>query len=130
GFVRLFGADAAGVGVSIAVTLVVAMALPSTSGSEALARGEFTLLGGAGAGLASLLLWPVHPLRPAREAVAQAIRQVAAFSSGLASMDAQAWARERIANVARVREGIERARTVLGAARRGRNGSTPRGQRL
>jgi hypothetical protein len=67
GMLRLFGAAATSVGVSAAVSLVIALALPSADARVALDRAAFSLGGSAWALTFSLLLWPIRPYRPARQ---------------------------------------------------------------
>ena len=142
GMLRLFGAAATSVGVSAAVALVIALALPSADARVGLDRAAFSLGGSAWALTFSLLLWPIRPYRPARVAVATTYRSLAELARQLlsapisasptrlgASVDVPWQARTHDLTVA-ARLSIESARATLGALRRGRPGSSLRGEQL
>jgi len=142
GMLRLFGAAATSVGVSAAVALVIALALPSADAGVALDRAAFSLGGSAWALTFSLLLWPIRPYRPARVAVATTYRSLAELARQLlsapisasptrpgASVDVPWQAHAHDLTVA-ARLSIESARATLGALRRGRPGGSLRGEQL
>jgi uncharacterized membrane protein YccC len=113
---RLFGAAATSVGVSSAVTLVVALSIPSPDVHAAFVRAGYGLGGNLWA-LVLSLLWPIRPFRPARMAVAASFRSLAAFCEHFTTADD-------------VRRTIETARETLGALRRGHPGTSLRGEQL
>lgn len=85
----------------------------------------------------SLLLWPLHPFRPARRAVANGYRLLADFARSLERVTrtigdaSSSHLRERArAYHADVRAALEDARLVLADARRPRQGRSPRGEQL
>src|SRR6201999_1637981 len=102
---------ATSVGVSSSVTLVIALAVPSTSVADALHRTAFSLAGSAWALLFSLLLWPIRPYRPARLAVSGAYRALAALADHLATPAADVpWESRAHELAVAARLGIESAR--------------------
>src|SRR5205085_10573592 len=87
-----------------------------------------------------LVLWPMHPHRPIRQAVAACYRELAAYAEEIAARAVpgtlmvtaehpiSAWAPPP--HAAAVRAALETARRVLGQTRRGRGAETGRGERL
>jgi uncharacterized membrane protein YccC len=131
GMLRLFGAAATSVGISASVALVIVLALPAADIGVALGRAEFSLAGSAWALAFSLVLWPIRPYRPARLAVATTYRGLAALAQHLATLGADVSSQSRAHDLAVVaRLSIENARATLGALRRGRPGTTLRGEQL
>jgi uncharacterized membrane protein YccC len=130
-FVRIYGGGAASAGMITLVLLLVSIARPDPSFADALSRGASAGAGGVWAMLLALALWPVRLYRPARLAVARALRAVADLAADVASAgpDDEAAAALR-ARRAAVRAAIEEARSTLAATRRGRRGDTGRGERL
>jgi len=126
GLARAYGT--AGISLSIGVlnVYVISLAYPPMSPGDPLARLAFFLAGGAWAMLLSLVLWPLRPYRPVREAVAAAYRAVAEFADYLA---ARAQAGDAPAPLG-IRAALELARKSLATVRRGRPGETGRGERL
>jgi uncharacterized membrane protein YccC len=137
GLARVYGDEGSTIGLFIAVIYAVAVGSPSPLPHAALLRAEMFLLGVAWAMVLSLVLWPLHPFRPARRAVAAAYRVLADFARSLEQVtgtlgDASAahiHARAR-AYHADVRSTIEAARVVIVTARRPRQGRSPRGEQL
>ncbi|MDQ2768319.1 MAG: YccS/YhfK family membrane protein, partial [Gemmatimonadota bacterium] len=70
GVARVYGDEGSTVGLFIAVIFAVATGSPSTVPHVALLRAEIFLGGVAWAMVLSLVLWPLHPFRPVRRAVA------------------------------------------------------------
>jgi uncharacterized membrane protein YccC len=137
GMARALGDSAGTVGGLVLLLFAVVVGTPSTSGGGALHAVLLrTGLFAAGALIAmalSLSLWPFHPYRPVRSAVAASYRALAAYARDLLHLsgaDELAWdalgRRER----ARIRDGLERTRRVLLAARGLRQGETARGELL
>jgi uncharacterized membrane protein YccC len=131
GFVRLFGAEATSVGISTAVTLVIAMARTVPDTHEALLCAAMYLAGSLWATLISLVLWPLRVYRPARLALGLALRELARVGLSLVGASADAAAQfARREQIGRARTAIEAARGQLGAIRRGRAGPSRRGELL
>lgn len=131
GFVRLFGAEATAVGVCTSVTLVVALARPSSGLAESALSAAFFVMGSLWALLISLVLWPLRPFRPASLAVADSFRELATVAESFVGAREEAAAQVlRRAQLGHVREAIERARGALGRSRRGRPGPSRRGEQL
>jgi uncharacterized membrane protein YccC len=130
-FVRIYGGGAVSAGMITLVLLLVSLARPDHSLAHALARGASAGGGGLWAMARALALWPVRLYRPARLAVARALRAVADLAADVAALplDDEAAAALR-ARRAAVRAAIEEARATLAATRRGRRGDTGRGERL
>jgi uncharacterized membrane protein YccC len=137
GLARVYGDEGSTVGLFIAVIFAVAVGSPSTVPHTALLRAEMFVGGVAWAMVLSLLLWPLHPFRPARRAVATEYRVLAEFAHSLEEVtralgDASAaHLRERArAYHADVRSALEEARMILANARKSRQGRSRRGEQL
>jgi uncharacterized membrane protein YccC len=130
-FLRLFGAEATAVGTSIAMALVVALTRPAPTRIAALACGGFFIAGSLWAAMISLVLWPLRLYRPARRAIATALRELAQVSRTLidASPEPEAQIARRT-QLGRARSAIELARARLGTLRKGRPGPSRRGELL
>jgi uncharacterized membrane protein YccC len=131
---RAFGVSAGGVGSSIAVAYAISLAAPAHGPMDSMWRGIDLLAGGAWAMFLALVLWPVRPFRPLRLATARCYLDLAAYAERVAR-DAEIAPDEddRLAVESErrvIREGIEQARSVVAAARRGGQGDARRGQRL
>ena len=83
GLARVYGDEGSTVGLFIAVIYAVAVGSPSPAPHIALLRSEMLALGVAWSMVLSLLLWPLHPFRPARRAVASAYHALADFARAL-----------------------------------------------
>jgi uncharacterized membrane protein YccC len=137
GLARVYGDEGSTIGLFIAVIYAVAAGSPSPLAHAAWLRAEMFLLGVGWAMVLSLVLWPLHPFRPARRAVATAYRVLADFVRSLEqvtrtlghSSSPPIHARAR-AYHADVRSALEDARLVIANARRPRQGRTPRGEQL
>ncbi|HMA01882.1 MAG TPA: FUSC family protein, partial [Gemmatimonadaceae bacterium] len=137
GLARVYGDEGSTVGLFIAVIYAVAVGSPSSVPHLAWLRAEMFLGGVAWAMVLSLLLWPLHPFRPARRAVANGYRLLADFARSLERVTgtigdaSSSHLRERArAYHADVRAALEDARLVLADARRPRQGRSPRGEQL
>jgi len=134
--VRALGDAAATVGAIVLITLCIAIGSPG-HGGDALERGLLVAAGSVLASALALGLWPVHPYRPARNAVADCYRELALLVESLARLPTGS-AAEREAAAAqlarlgppRVRADLEMARAALAAVRRGRATDTHRGEQL
>jgi uncharacterized membrane protein YccC len=137
GLARVYGDEGSTVGLFIAVIFAVATGSPSTVPHVALMRAEYFLGGVVWAMILSLIVWPLHPFRPARRAVAHTYRVLSGFAYALEQVTKtlgtpeSTVARERArAYHAAVRSALEEARLVLADLRRPRQGRTPRGEQL
>lgn len=131
GLLRLFGAEATAVGTMSAMAMVVALSRPALTLTAAAEHAGFYLLGGAWASLISLVLWPLRVYRPARLAIAGALRALVAVAQSL--IDARSDPNAQVARrqqLGKARAAIESARAQLGSLRKGRIGPTTRGERL
>jgi uncharacterized membrane protein YccC len=128
---RAYGNAGASVGLAALTIYVIALGYPpgagSTTGTAALARAGFVVIGGAWAMLLALVLWPLRPYRPVRLAVAAAYRALADYADEVA---ASIQSGEGVTNPPRVRAALETARAALATVRRGRPGESGRGERL
>ncbi len=134
GLLRVGGDVGAALGTMFAATFVAALAMPAADGREALARGALLAAGGLSAMALALVVWPVRPYAPVREAAAGAVRALAALARGLrdawhaaerAPADAPDGPRTPFATLARtrhapVRAALEEARVALAETRRRR----------
>jgi uncharacterized membrane protein YccC len=137
GLARVYGDEGSTIGLFIAVIYAVAVGSPSPIRHAALLRAEMFLLGVAWSMVLSLILWPLHPFRPARRAVAGTYRVLADFARSLEQVtrtlgDASSQAIQARARAyhAGVRSALEAARLVLADVRRPRQGRSPRGEQL
>ncbi len=99
--------------------------------------GLFFLGGSLWALLLTMVIWRLHPYRPARRAVAEVYHRLGTLAGDLSVLAAtaepptHAWADHARAHRRHVRDGIEAARTLLLDTIRGRGAASPRaGQTL
>ena len=137
GLARVYGDEGSTVGLFIAVIYAVAVGSPSSVPHAALLRAGMLVLGTVWAMVLSLILWPLHPFRPARRAVAGTYRVLADFARSLEQVtktfdDAGSVAMHARARAhhADVRSALENARVVIVDVRRPRQGRSPRGEQL
>lgn len=129
GLARVWGAAGVSIGGASLSTLVIALAVPSTSALDAFGRAGFAVVGGLVAMGIALVLWPLRPFRPARLAVADGYDALAEYAEELARYNE---ARSRGARTdlpagsATVRGALETGRAVLARMRRGRPGTSGR----
>ena len=131
---RVWGAAGAGVGGAALTAFVIAIAFASTGATDsALLRAALVIAGGLWAMAIALVLWPLQPFRPARLAVAQSHRALAAYIADVA-LRLRATPPTRTSELpvggAAMRTALEEARFTLAQSRRGRPGSTGREERL
>ena len=119
--VRVYGDTAATAGVLVLVSYCIGVGTPS---AHPFGRAALMAAGGGLAMVLALGLWAIHPYAPAREAVADCYRALAALTRALALGDPTVPLRKR------VREALERARDTLSAVRSTRLGETARGGQL
>jgi uncharacterized membrane protein YccC len=129
---RAWGNTGATVGGSVLSMFVISLAYPSASLTDALGRSGYVILGGVWAALVALVLWPVRPYRPARLALAECLRTLAAYVSQVVGPLEAPHVRDDAlpAGSLAVRAALENARATLAAIRRGRPGESGRGERL
>lgn len=137
GLGRVYGDEGSTVGLFIAVIYAVASGSPSDIPHAAILRAEMFVGGVAWSMVLSLLLWPLHPFRPLRRAVADSYRALAEFAHQLESVSKAVGdhgagaARDRARALhAGVRSALEHARLVLADVRRPKQGRSPRGEQL
>ncbi len=119
--VRVYGDSASKAGVLVLVSYCIGVGTPS---AHPFARAALMAAGGGLAMALSLGLWPIHPYKPARDAVADCYRALADLARALAHGDPTAPLRKR------VRQALELARATLAAVRSTRLGETARGAQL
>lgn len=130
-FLRVYGPAGANAGLISSVVFTVSLATP-VAVDAALARGTAFLAGGAWAAGLGLVLWPLDPLRPARRAVAQCYRSLAAYARVVAHIAEES--REEDGGLADGFEGVRRAledgRSNLAPGWSGRGLRDPAAERL
>ncbi|MFO0750075.1 MAG: FUSC family protein [Myxococcota bacterium] len=132
-YARVWGAAAATVGSCALVLTLVSLAQPATL-ELAAARAAWCVLGSAWAMTLALVFWPIRLYRPARFAVARALRELAAYLGELGASAALPAPDDVVARLGRqrgaVRQALEDARATLAATRRGRRADSGRGELL
>ena len=125
-FVRVFGQAAQQVGALLTVVQVLALTRTIHDAPTALALGGAFWGGSLWAALLTLVIWRVHPFLPARRAVAETYRQLAAMAGDLHDLiarggcDENDWDAHARARRRPVREAIEQAREAVLATVRAR----------
>lgn len=125
-FARAFGQSAMQVGNLLSVVLVLAVRAPLDGAAQAAALGGMFLLGGLWALLLTMVIWRLHPYRPARAAVAECYRLMAVLCGDLGAMllahsaEEARWDRHARQHRRQVREAIESARAAVLATVRAR----------
>jgi uncharacterized membrane protein YccC len=130
---RAWGTAGVSVGGATLTAFVIALAVPPTAGDGAIARAAYDVAGGLWAMAIALVLWPLQPYRPARLAIAQSYRALAAYAADVALHLRATLATdtsELPAGSAAVRGALEDARLTLTQSRRGRPGTSGREERL
>jgi len=118
GFSRLWGPGATVVGNILAIVLVIAANQPLT-GKEAVTVGGMFLAGGLWATLLTMVVWRLHPYRPARTAVAECWRRLATLAGDqrrllqMGEVRTAVWDDHSRAHRRAVREEIEFARILV-----------------
>jgi uncharacterized membrane protein YccC len=130
---RVWGTAGVSAGGATLTAFVIALAFPPAPGDGPLARAAFDIAGGLWAMAIALVLWPLQPYRPARLAVAQSYRALAAYAADVALHLRATLATdtsELPAGSSTVRAALEEARETLTQSRRGRPGASGREERL
>jgi uncharacterized membrane protein YccC len=118
GFSRVWGTGATSVGNILAIVLILSLNTALTP-PQALEIGGMFLAGGLWATLLTMVVWRVHPYRPARAAVADAWRRLAGLADDLRGLllnqeaSTEAWDAHGRAHRRAVREEIEHARAIV-----------------
>lgn len=126
GFVRAFGQSAMQVGNLLTVVSVLAVRAPVPHVGDAATLGGMFLAGSAWALLLTMVIWRLHPYRPARRAVAEAYRALAALAADqrrtleAGHADEADWDRHARLHRRHVRTAIEQAREAVFATVRAR----------
>ncbi len=129
-FARVWGQPAMQAGNLLTVVIVLALDEPHPW-PEALLLGGLFSAGCLWAALLTMVLWRIHPFRPARRAVSDAFRSTARLVADLADLvrsDAPvaAWEAHARGHRRAVRDTIERARTMVQDTLRTRGQASPR----
>ena len=130
---RAWGSAGVSVGGATLTAFVIALAFPPEANDGAVIRAAFDVAGGMWAMAIALVLWPLQPYRPARLAVAESYRALAAYAADVALHLRATLATdtsELPAGSGAVRAALEDARLTLAQSRRGRPGATGREERL
>ena len=117
-FARVYGQTGQQFGTLLCFAVILALdrALPNLSAAASVAAGF--LAGGLWATVLTLVIWRVHPFLPARRAVAEVYRRLAALATDLnallsADSDPARWEAHAREHRGAVREAIEAARAVV-----------------
>jgi uncharacterized membrane protein YccC len=118
-FARLYGQSAQQLGTLLSVVLVLALDRSLTAFRPALILAAAFTAGGLWALLLTMVIWRLHPNRPARQAVARVYLALAALCEDLAHLNAQDpaeqdWERHARAHRRAIRDTIEIARDMVG----------------
>lgn len=140
-FARVWGQSPLQVGNLLTVVTILALDHGEDPRTAAI-LGLYFAAGSLWATLLTMLIWRLHPYRPARRAVADVYRRLGTLAGDLSALAAtdgpppaapatQAWADHARAHRRHVRDGIEAARTLVLDTIRGRGTASPRaGQTL
>ncbi len=129
-FARVWGQAPMQVGNLLVVVLVLALDEPRGQG-EALLLSAMFAAGSLWAVLLTMVIWRIHPFRPARRAVSDAYRSAARLVADLrtlveADADPALWDAHARGHRRAVRDTIERARTAVQDTLRVRGQASPR----
>ena len=117
-YARIWGQAVLQVGNLLTVVSVLALDRPEDT-HEALLLGGMFMGGSLWAFLLTIVIWRLHPYRPARQAVAEVFRRLGVLAGDLSVLVTggaslpRAWADHARAHRRHVRDGIEQARTLL-----------------
>lgn len=126
---RVYGEAAGGVGTLSLIAYCIALGTPASDLRSLALRGVLFVAGALWAAALALMLWPVHPYRPVRRAVADCHRALAVQARRLAA-GGPGWFEEAGRHRGQIRILLEAARSVLGSVRRGRRGESRRSEFL
>ncbi len=131
-FARVYGQAAQQLGMLLSFALIFALDRPLDIATAAALGGGF-IVGGLWATLLTLVIWRLHPFLPARRAVAEVYRLLAALAGDISAVlsagdDASArWETHARKHRRAVREAIEKARGVVFDTLRARGAPGVRG---
>ena len=117
-YLRVFGQSAQQIGALLCVVVILSLDR-AFDGREAATLAGMFLAGSLWATVLTMVIWPMHPFRPAREAVGKVYEELASLVQGLADllaepgMDDTAWESHAREHRRAVREAIEAARTAV-----------------
>jgi uncharacterized membrane protein YccC len=116
-FARVWGQASLQVGNLLVVVLVLSLDAP-LHGQDAILRAAVFVAGCLWATLLTMVIWRVHPFRPALRAVSEAYRAISRLATDLRTLvkgDApqEAWDAHARGHRRAVRDSVERARTAL-----------------
>ena len=126
---HVYGEAAGGVGTMSLIAFTLSQDSPVPSLRALAVRGGLFAAGVLWAAAMALALWPVHPYRPVRRAIA-ACHRALANQARLLAAGAPAWFEAAAAGRGGIRALLETARSVLGTVRRGRTGESRRSELL
>ena len=126
---RVYGEAASGVGSLALITFCIALGSPAPSLQVLGARTLLFAAGGLWAAALVLALWPVHPYRPVRRAVAACHDALARHARLLAEAQ-QGWFEQAAKDRGALRALLENARGVLASVRGNRSGDSRRAELL
>ena len=132
---RVYGDAGSTLGTLISVTFCALLVAPNHDLRAALVRGEWLAAGTLLAAFLALVVWPVRPYAPARQAAARAFRALAAHAEAIRVAHASptpdsAWLSLAHGGHARVRTALESLRTTLAETRARRPGASDRADQL
>ena len=126
---RVYGEAPGSVGTLSLITFCIGLGSPAT-GSQVLAlRSGLFAAGALWAAALCVALWPVHPYRPVRRAVAACHRALAGHVRSLAT-GAAGWFDAAARGRGAIRVQLEATRAIVGSVRGGRSGESRRGNLL
>ena len=126
---RVYGEAAAGVGSLSLIAFCIALGTPAPDLRALGVRALLFAAGGLWASGLVLALWPVHPYRPVRRAVAACHQALATHARLLANAGA-GWFDAAAKGRAGLRASLENARSVLAFVRGSRSGDSRRAELL
>jgi len=116
-FARIYGLAAQQLGSLLSVVLILALDAPLPGLGAAAKVAAFFLAGNLWAVLLALVIWPLHPYGPVREALARVWRALAALAGDLYRVRNEppgaAWDEHARVHRRAVREAIEQARAIV-----------------
>ena len=129
-FARVWGQAPMQVGNLLCVVLVLGLDEPA-HGSDAALRAAVFGVGCLWATLLTMVIWRIHPFRPARRAVADSYRALARLAADMRTLlraraMPDAWEAHARGHRRAVRDSLERARTALQDTLRARGQASPR----
>jgi uncharacterized membrane protein YccC len=127
---RVYGEVAGAVGSMALIAFAIAQGSAAPAATDAMNALLFAA-GGLWAAALALVLWPLHPFKPVRAAVAECHTAIAAHLRELAASP-PSWAQgeKAMRNRSAIRRSLEKARGVLASVRGARRGETGRGELL